>query len=223
MDMKSTLFSALALAAVLTGPMYADPINGATAGLASPASVITFTEVPTLASNDMVTNQFQPLGVTFSPFVYFDPAQGFPFGQPAVATFDSLGDPPVGSVELDFTSILSAAAFQMVGDPNIATVTALMNGTAVDSFSAPLLSDPTDSLGNPNPVWYGFQNIQFNAIQIALDPSAGDQYMLMTNLEMNPAGSVPEPATAQLSLAAMGMLGFALFRRRLFGHAEQSK
>ena len=107
---------------------------------------------------------------------------------------------PVG---LGFPTVVNAAAFQFItksGDDT--TFTALLNGVPVTgaSFTAPTAI---------NYLWYGFQNINFNAIEIIVATNVNGAF-LMDNVEYNSA--VPEPGT--IALLGSGLVGLAGVLRR---------
>jgi hypothetical protein len=193
--MKKLLAMLLATGGYMLQPVHADIINDAATGLTNPASTITFTETGIYAPDTQITTQYSPLGVTFNPYVYYDPTGT---GTGLVANFNSTASDILPSFTMDFSSVLNAAAFEMINDPGI-TVTALLGNTTVDSFVA-----TSDLAGG----WFGFTNEQFNAIRFDLPSSSG---LEMTNLEMNP---VPEPSPAGMMLAIAGVIAAFRLRRR---------
>lgn len=184
-----------------------DVINGSTTGLASPATTITFGEIP-LATNAVVTNQYAGLGVTFSPNVYYNP-EGWPPWANNVGNFTFPTEPSyVNPVTLMYSSTQSAAAFQMAADGSPYLFQAFLGGTLVDSFTNP------DITGNGS-LYYGFSNESFDSLVLTYQGGGGGPYWLMSNLELSNSNVIPEPSS--LLLLGTGLAGLAgMLRRKLF-------
>jgi hypothetical protein len=81
------------------------------------------------------------------------------------------------------------------------TFTALLNGTPVDSGTALV------SFGDH----FGFQNVNFNAIEIALTNNIGGPFYLLDSLQLSNASvSVVPPAPEPSSLTLLGIGGTTL-------------
>jgi PEP-CTERM motif len=160
---------------------------------------VTFDELGNL-QGQTITNQFAAFGdgVTFSPINWDNATMG-----QAGSTGFSGGDLENSSggsrnVTMTFATPVSAAVFAAVNQGDAFTLTALLNGIPVDSFTQTIPS-------NPGIGFIGFTNDVFN--QITVIPAAGSA-LSIDNLELNPA---PEPAT--LTLLAVGVAALGLVRR----------
>jgi hypothetical protein len=201
----STMIGALTtlVAASLCTVAQAQFFNNNT-GLASPTSTITFDEFG-IATNTVLTTQYQSLGITFSPNAY-QTNQG---GYPNTDSFDignSPGGPAVNPVTINFTTPLTSAAFALATDVGVYTFTASLGGVPVDVavFNTLGYTIQTD--------FYGFSGITFDAISIDGSAATGGPYFDLDNLQLGSAAT-PEPGTYAL-LGSLTLTGAALLRRR---------
>jgi hypothetical protein len=204
-----TFGCAIALAAIVSTvePASAGFFTNAT-GLASPAETVDFTAFG-LADNSVVTNQAASFGVTFSPFVYYNPQGGF-FPNGRVGNFTFPTEPAfVNPVTLNLSGPITAAAFEMAADVTPYTFEALLGGSLVDS--ATVTAGATGQ-------FFGFTGETFDAIEIMQAGAGGGPYWLVGNLQFGqsligpPVISTPEPFT--LSLFGVGLAGAIAVRRR---------
>jgi PEP-CTERM motif len=176
----------------------ADTINSSSTGLASPASTITFSEV-VLPGGTPLTTQYSAFGVIFSPGFTYDPQPGF-FSTASIGNFQPITDP----VSIFFNSAVNAAAFQFITNPGDSTTfTALLNGSALASFTT-----PTDL----SQLWFGFSNLTFNQIEINVTTNVNGAFLL-DNLQSTPA-AVPEPASVLLLGAGILAISGASARKK---------
>jgi PEP-CTERM motif len=192
------------LGAFTSAPAQAQFFENST-GLASPAETVDF-NIFGLSDNEEVTNQSQTYGVTFSPFVYYNPQGGF-FPNGRVGNFTFPTEPAfVDPVTFNFTKDLTAAAFQMAADGTPYTFTALLNGTAVASG--------TETIGDSPAPFIGFTGVTFNAIEIANAGTGGGPYWLIGNLQFGSSLVAPEPSTWAMLLLGFAGLGFLGYRAK---------
>lgn len=209
------LLTVMAFTGSLPGPAWATLFNNST-GLSSPTTTITFNEVA-VAQNAAVTSQFAALGATFTG-LYMDPCvanSGNFFPNMSGRTLGNFSgcSPPTGEhpFSIVFEDDVSEAAFVMIGNGGFPTLTALLNGSIVETgFGASVSISGTTN-------WYGFTGIVFDEIQV--NPAVVQNYstVRIDNLQFitAPAGggtNLPEPATAVLLLVGFGAL--ALMQRR---------
>jgi hypothetical protein len=133
--------SSAAVVLVLVGSTrgYAAPI---TVDLSSPDTVLTFNEI-VLAPSTLMTTQYQALGVTFGPGIYYDPVNlpnsgnfFVPEGLSghALGNFNDLqGQTATSSIRILFTSPVTEAALRWAGNQQGPfTGTALLGGLLVE-------------------------------------------------------------------------------------------
>ena len=210
------LLTVMALTGPLPSPAWATLFNNGT-GLASPTTTITFNEVA-VAQNAAVTSQFAALGATFSG-LYMDPCVAnsgnfFPnMSGRALGNFAGCSS-PAGEhpFSIVFEDDVSEAAFVMIGNGGFPELTALLDGSVVETgFGAGVHYVYWDN-------WYGFTGIVFDEIRVNPAVFQGYSTIRIDNLQFvtAPAGgggsNLPEPATAVLLLFGFGAL--ALMRRR---------
>jgi hypothetical protein len=192
---------------------HADPIANAT-GLANPGQTITFDEFM-YAPGTAITDQYESLGVIFSPMAFYDsqgPAGPFT-GISGNYLGNSDGTTENNPISILFTSPEIAAAVGIATNTpvGLTTVTALMDGTAVQQFK---LGTDVNDPGFVGFEFLGFQGVTFNEITI----DAGDQNgaMLLDNIQT--ISTVPEPSTVALfAIGALGLLAIPRQRKRVSG------
>lgn len=178
-------------------------------GLTAPGATITFSEV-VLPPETPVTNQFAAFGATFAPNLFYNTQPLF-FPTESLANFDSFGNTN-NPASILFTQDVTAAAVAVQTNTGTTTFTALLNGSVVETFTAPttlsLLPD-TSQASN----FYGFTNITFNELQILSDTG----FFQIDNLQFTAptAGAIPEPGTlALLGTGVLPLVGIMARRRR---------
>jgi hypothetical protein len=179
----------------------AAPIINSATGVSNPGQVITFSEV-VLPDGSPLTNQYSGLGVTFQGMFYNPQPLFFPT-DPSAGNFSfTVPNAPITPFSIFFNTPQQAAAFQIVTNPGITTIEALLNGNVVESFQV-ATNFPTDGL------YQGFEGITFDQIRVNTPPNT-NLAALIDNLQSTNA---PEPAT----LAVFGLLAVGAFglNRRL--------
>ena len=163
-------------------------------GLNAPASTITFDEF-IFPQNTVIDNQYSTLGVTFTSGLRYDT-----LGPGTLPGIDGhyLGNfsPLINPFSIFFNSNQTEAAFGFASNPQITTLTALLDGNIIESISG------VTSFDNPLRGFYGFENIIFDEIQIAGSEA------LIDNIQFDNVSSVPVPAAVWLfGFGLMGLIG----------------
>ena len=208
---KQTLMgAALVAVGVASGALSSAPAAKAAffqngTGLSGPASTVKFDEI-ILPFLTQVTTQYDSLGVSFSPFGYYFPAyngniQGNPAGLNSISNFIPNGyGGSRFAMDVIFSTPETEAALQAIGPSDaVATFTAYLGGSPVESGSAPLGVG-----GSPN--FYGFDGITFDRISINPYAPSGDPYgvgwrspLILDNIQrlegtpIPPTSEVPGP------------------------------
>jgi hypothetical protein len=195
-------FAAVVAGANMPAPATAAIINGSATGLSSPVTTITFDEVA-LSQYTPVTNQFAAFGVSFSPAMYYSPQTGYPniVGND-VGSWDASAAAQL-SVTLAFTNPQTAAAFALVSNDTSYTLTALLGGSIVESFSTSVGATAND--------FYGFSGIAFDSIRVT---SNGNDFFLIDNVQFGAVSAVPEPSTWAMLILGFAGVGYMAYRRR---------
>jgi PEP-CTERM motif len=195
-------FAAVVAGANMPAPATAAIINGSATGLSSPVTTITFDEVA-LSQYTPVTNQFAAFGVSFSPAMYYSPQTGYPniVGND-VGSWDASAAAQL-SVTLAFTNPQTAAAFALVSNDTSYTLTALLGGSIVESFSTSVGATAND--------FYGFSGIAFDSIRVT---SNDNDFFLIDNVQFGAVSAVPEPSTWAMLILGFAGVGYMAYRRR---------
>lgn len=185
-----------AVLAVAALPAQASFINNSF-GLTGPQQTIDFESVA-LVTNQAVSTEFQSLGATFTNAFGNPVVNSLPnFSGNRIGNFQG-GIGNLGTLTIDFSSVLDSVAFALVSSPGTSTIQAYLNGLLVESGTA--LTDTT-SFTN----FYGFTGIQFN--RVTLSVVSFDSALLIDNLQLTPADlTVPEPASGALVMLALAGL-----------------
>lgn len=178
---------------------HATPINGAASGLSSSDVIEDFGNA-LFPDFTPVTSEFGASGVQLIGAEYFTTSSSFGL-QLGFITGGRTASPPL---RIQFSSNVSDVSF-VLNAPS-ATITALLGGSSVSSFTASPLSFTTG-------LHYGFTGLVFDEIQVNF---SGDYNL--DNLAYNrgpDTGIVPLPATLPMALAGLGVLSACrMWRRR---------
>lgn len=176
------------------------PIFNST-GLTSPATTITFDE-HLLPTNSIVTTEYSDLGVTFSPNLYYSAQTGFPnITGNTITNFSFNSDSLVPDFSINFLVDQTESAFAMVSNGTTWDFSAYLDNVLVESFS--------QIVNTSIPNFYGFSEITFDEIRVF---SSVNDAMIIDNLQMGTAASVPEPSL--LALFGIGLVGVFFSRRK---------
>ena len=214
------LLSIFTILSSFVSATYATPIIN-DVGLPNAPVIITFDElVPPPPDGTAITNQYANLGVTFSPGVYYDsqgPVTGIPgisghyignFYQdftnwtlPTNNPFSILFNTPQIEAAIGFATNLGATT----------TLTALLNGTVVETFTL------STTYNNPATAFLGFTfigtDISFDEISISVTTDDyGLHLALVDTIQDCTTVPVPEPAT--IFLLGSGLLGVGWLMRK---------
>lgn len=183
------------------GSAQAVTIDSAATGLANAGTTIDFSEGG-LANGTLVTNQFSGLGISFSPAMTLltrvSPRPNFT--GPALVNFAGNPFTVFNPFSINFANKVSAATFALSGNNGTATLTALLGGTSIASFTT------GKNLSANN--FYGFGGLVFDQITVSASAPAT---IALDNLAFNVA-AVPVPAALPLML--LGLCGLGVFARR---------
>ena len=176
---RATVSLEMLLALGATNPAAA-PLTNAF-GLLTPQTTITFSEV-SLAHGDVLTTQFSALGVTFSGLTYDSlliPGSGL-----STPVASKPASPGVFTFDIFFTSDVTDAAFQMVGNTGTSTFQAFLDGVLVESFTA--------FSTVPSTTYYGFTGILFDQIRVSPCCPVLGAGASIDNLQFTRATTIPE-------------------------------
>jgi uncharacterized repeat protein (TIGR01451 family) len=166
----------LALTLVLVTPdSEAAPVTN-DFGLANPTTTITFDEI-VLAPAEVVTNQYEALGVIFSPNLYYDPqGPAGPSLYPGVSGHN-LGNffPIVNPFSIQFSTPQIAVAFGIATNPANTEFTAKLNGIVVETYQS--ATDATTAAVS----FQGFEGVLFDEIEISTVGS--NEALLIDNIQ----------------------------------------
>lgn len=200
-------------------------------GLANPETLITFDEIM-LPPGSVLTDQYAPLGVEFEPNLFYnpDPSVLNP-PDPSIPSNNTIGNfviegaspappPTISPFTISLTETQSDVAFAAAtAFPGEIELTALLGGVEVESFSAstPGSIDPTTgNLGSPAFNFYGFSDIELDAIQVAIqgapNPVTGASFdgVQLDNIQLGVAdgtsnNTIPESSSILGLLAIAGV------------------
>ncbi|NNU17380.1 hypothetical protein HK107_13695 [Parvularcula sp. ZS-1/3] len=197
--MKKSLFSALFSVGALSAAASAAPISNASSGIANADQTITFDEVA-LAPGTVVTDQYEALGVTFSPnLFYIENFSNRPnLDDPGLASFGSSGT--LTTYTINFTDAVSAASLAFSANFGNFTFTALDGGSTVESFNF-------DAGFSSTTAFFGFEGIVFDAIEI----QSSNAFTIIDNLSYS---EVPVPAALPIYLGGLAVGGVIMRRRK---------
>lgn len=211
------LVSSAAVILALVGATrgYAAPI---TVDLSSPDTVLTFNEI-VLAPSTLMTTQYQALGVTFGPGIYYDPVNlpnsgnfFVPEGLSghALGNFNDLqGQTATSSIRILFTSPVSEAALRWAGNQQGPfTGTALLGGLLVESAQF----SPVSS-GFVAKATVGFTGILFDELTLSNFTFPSSRFDLL-QFSVPDSTSAPVPEPVSLLLVGGGLAALAAVRRR---------
>ena len=207
MRTKLILLAAVSSLTSLASPAQAGVFFTNATGLTSPASTLTFSEVP-LADGTLITTQFAGSGVTFNNAVLNS--------QDGILPRDYAGNfqmntQPFSDLLITFGSTVTDAAFQLVTNPGNSTVNVFLGSTLVDSttFNASAVIGSSAS-------FYGYTNALFDSVRIV---APGSRALLIDNVQFNaaavgPMPGVPEPATWAMMILGFGVIAAGMRRSR---------
>ena len=208
-------------------------------GLVNAETLITFDEI-VLPPGSVLTDEYASLGVQFEPNLFYnpDPSVLNP-PDPSIPSNNAIGNfviegaspappPTISPFTIDLTETQSDVAFAAAtAFPGEIELTALLGGVEVESFSAstPGSIDPTTgNLGNPAFNFYGFSDIELDAIEVAVqgapNPVTGQSFdgVQIDNIQLgiadNMSRSVPESSSI-VSLFAIATVAVATLSKSL--------
>ena len=190
------------------------PIIHNVTGIASPSRVITFDE-HVFAPGTILTNQYADLGVRFSPNIVYgleDNSGTFlPITGNLVRNFFPSNDFSVfeglDPFSIEFDEDQQEVAFALNTTGGKVTITALLDGTVVRTFS----TEVVEAFGTT--FYYGFSGFTFD--EILIDAPGDKGTILLDNIQFGPRlVAVAEPASLALFGTALMACG-GRWRRRL--------
>ena len=229
---KTFLAIGLSMAALGMSDVKAATIEN-DSGLVNAETLITFDEI-VLPPGSVLTDEYASLGVQFEPNLFYnpDPSVLNP-PDPSIPSNNAIGNfviegaspappPTISPFTIALTETQNDVAFAAAtAFPGEIELTALLGGVEVESFSAstPGSIDPTTgNLGSPAFNFYGFSDIDLDAIEVAVqgapNPVTGQSFdaVQIDNIQLGVADStsntVPESSSI-VSLFAIATVAVA--------------
>lgn len=180
------------------------PIIHSQTGIANPSRVITFDE-HIFAPGTILTNQYADLGVRFSPNIVYglEDSSGLflPITGNLVRNFFPNNDTSVfeglDPFSIEFEEDQQEVAFALNTGAGKVTITALLDGVVVRTFSSEVVDPFGDTL------YYGFSGITFD--EILIDAPGDKGTILLDNIQFG-----PQPVLTVAEPASMALFGSAL-------------
>lgn len=202
---------------LLSGRAFAIPIIN-DFGLTHPYVTLTFDE-KTFDMGTVIKNQYSNFGVRFDTVTLPEYEKSdFRYDvQGLGATFRGIEGHYIGSsggnpVYINFKRLQDSVAFGMASNPRNMTITALLGGVPVETFSFYTSGGSYPSVNGDPAGYYGFSGISFNQIEIFSTLIIYyDNRVLIDNIQSTP---IPEPCTTLLF--GSGLLGLAGYGRKKF-------
>ena len=183
--MMRRIWIAAAMGAGMVGGVARAQFTQNATGIPSPEYTVTFDE-HVLPNVTFVTDQFQDVGVTFAPVVYYNVIlaslpniEGNRVGNSAVAKLQN-------PFSVRFTSARSAAAFALAANTGSVRFTARLKGADVATAVASAGTTLTNN-------FYGFSGITLDEIAVQQLTSSASFGVLIDNIQLGPeAGCYPD-------------------------------
>lgn len=185
-----------------------------TTGLLSYDTLVNFSLSPSLGNSTIVTNQYAAQGLTFAGTqggaVRFNGCGINAWGNSYTGiSGDYLNTFGAGcytnavndSFSMVFAQTVSAASLGFRNNGTNNTLTALLNGTVVETYT----------FGNTYNAYVTFSNLLFNEIRFTEVNYTSGGYLIFDNVAYVKS-TVPEPAS--IALLGLGLVGMAFARRR---------
>jgi len=171
-------------------------------GFGGGSSLVTFDEVA-LTNGTIVTNQFSPYGVSFTPNLAIDSGRSTSgFSGQNLQNYS----PEVNPFSIIFTETVSAfGAYWETDNSNALTFSAFLSGGLVESFTF------TETNCCQTGSFLGFSNILFNEVQVS---TSGTHSLIMDNLQYSASSPSAVPVPAAVWLMGSGLLGLMGFNRK---------
>lgn len=195
-------------------------------GLVNPETLITFDEI-VLDPGSVLTDEYASLGVEFEPNLFYNPDPNvLNPPDPSIPSNNTIGNfvidvnspappPTISPFTINLTETQSDVAFAAAtAFPGQIELTALLGGVEVESLSVltPGSIDPnTGNLGDPAFNFYGFSDIQLDAIEVAVqgapNPVTGASFdaVQIDNIQLgvtdSTSNSIPESSSIVSLLA----------------------
>lgn len=190
-----------AMMILLHTDVLAASINNRVFGLTSPDIALDF-GANLFAAGTPITNQFAASGVTFGSEYYYFTSGSTPTPTTAGGYLGKGTSNNIQSGSVMFLDPVSAAAFSWRTLTGTTTLTAWLNGSLVETFTAPSANFNSPTSGR----FYGFENVTFDELSIFI--TAPNTNFTLDNLQFTNASVVPLPAAAWLFVSALGVFGY---------------